>query len=281
MVRAASLQETLQGVARFVGPLSAGFLIAALDEAATLWIAAGLFLLAVALVAGVARQEIDHEQPLTPRQAYRDMRAGFRFLRHEPLLGPLTLLLVAWTAVYVPLATLVFPAWFVFAGQGAGALGLFLGAQALGNILGGLVFAVVSTRVSRYAWFLPTNVASTACLAALLLTDPGSVAAVALSFLVGLISAGSLPIINTAYYSRTPERLLGRAQGASWSLVLSALPLSSLAMGWLVNGYSAATGLVVVVSLNVVMILAFALIPAMRLLDSDDAPARAEKEVGA
>jgi hypothetical protein len=56
LVRATSIQETLQNTAQFVGPLAAGFLIATVAEQGTL--------------------------------------------------------LVAWVAVYVPLRTLVFPAWF-------------------------------------------------------------------------------------------------------------------------------------------------------------------------
>ena len=75
---------------------------------------------------------------------------------------------------------------------------MFLGAQALGAVLDGLVFAAVGPRVSSFWWFVPTEVAATAGLAALLATEPGSVAAVALSFAVGLVAAGSLPIINTA-----------------------------------------------------------------------------------
>jgi macrolide resistance protein len=174
---------------------------------------------------------------------------------------------VAWVAVYVPLSTLVFPAWFNFARQSAGALGVFLGAQALGAILGGLVFAAVGPRVSGYQWFVPTNLAATAGLAALVATEPGSVLAVALSFAVGLVGAGSLPIINTAYYSRTPEELLGRVNGTSFAMVLAALPFSSLAFGWLVNATSPETAIAVVVAANAVMVTTFALLPAMRLID--------------
>jgi hypothetical protein len=121
--------------------------------------------------------------------------------------------------------------------------------------------------VSRYWWFVPTNLAATAGLAGLLATDPGSPAAVALSFAVGLVSAGSLPIINTAYYSRTPEALLGRVNGSSFAIVLAALPFSSLAFGWLVNASSPETAITVVVAGNALMVAAFALLPAMRLVD--------------
>jgi macrolide resistance protein len=207
LVRATSLRETLQNTAQFVGPRAAG----------------------------LERQRLGHDQPLTAASALADVRQGFRFIVSEPLLGPLTWLLVAWVAVYVPLSTLILPAWFNFAREGAGALGLFLGVQALGGVLGGLAFAAVGPKVSKFRWFVATEVVATALLAALLATEPGSAAAVALSFGVGLVGAGSLPIINTAYYSRTPEELLGRVNGTSFAMVLTVLAFSSLAFGWLVN----------------------------------------------
>jgi hypothetical protein len=88
---------------------------------------------------------------------------------------------VAWVAVYIPLSTLIFPAWFNFARESAGALGLFLGVQALGGVLGGLVFA------------------------ALLGTGPGSAAAVALSFGVGLVGPGPCRS-STPPTTRAPPR---------------------------------------------------------------------------
>ena len=175
------------------------------------------------------------------------------------------------TAQFVgPLSTLIFPAWFNFARESAGALGLFLGVQALGGVLGGLVFAAVGPKVSQFWWFVSTEVVATALLAALLGTEPGSAAAVALSFGVGLVGAGSLPIINTAYYSRTPEELLGRVNGTSFAMVLTVLPFSSLAFGWLINATAPEAAITMVVALNAVMVAAFALIPAMRLVDAAD-----------
>lgn len=273
LVRASSLQETLQNTALFIGPLAAGLLIAAVAEQGTLLVAAVMFAAAMALIAGLERQRLHHDQRLTAARALADVRQGFRFIVTEPLLGPLTWLLVAWVAVYVPLSTLIFPAWFNFARESAGALGLFLGVQALGGVLGGLAFAAVGPRVSKFRWFVATGLVATALLAALLATEPGSAAAVALSFGIGLVAAGSLPIINTAYYSRTPEELLGRVNGTSFAMVLTVLPFSSLAFGWLVNATAPETAITLVVAANAVMVAAFALVPAMRLVDAP-APAR-------
>ena len=52
LVRATSLQETLQNTAQFVGPLAAGFLIATVAEQGTLLVAAAMFAAAMALIAG-------------------------------------------------------------------------------------------------------------------------------------------------------------------------------------------------------------------------------------
>jgi hypothetical protein len=90
---------------------------------------------------------------------------------------------------------------------------------------------------------------------------------------IGPLAAGSLPIINTAYYSRTPEALLGRVNGTSFAMVLTALPFSSLAFGWLISATSPETAIAVVVAADAVMVAAFALLPAMRLID---APAEAD-----
>ena len=199
LVLATSLQETLQNTAQFVGPLAAGFLIAAVAEQGTPLVAAAMFPAAMALIAGLERQRITHDQRLTAARALADVREGFRFIADEPLLGPLTFLLVAWVAIYVPLSTLIFPAWFNFARAGAGALG---------------------DHQHR-----------------LLLAHPRGAC-------------------------------MGRVNGTSFAMVLTVLPFSSLAFGWLVNATSPETAIAVVAA-NAVMVAAFALIPAMRLIDQD------------
>jgi hypothetical protein len=50
-------------------------------------------------------------------------------------------------------------------------------------------------------------------------------------------------------------------------MVLTALPFSSLAFGWLINATSPETAIAVVVAADAVMVAAFALLPAMRLID--------------
>ena len=63
LVRATTLQETLQNTALFVGPLAAGLLIAAVAEQGTLLVAAVMFAAAMLLIPGLERQRPVHDQP--------------------------------------------------------------------------------------------------------------------------------------------------------------------------------------------------------------------------
>jgi hypothetical protein len=57
-------------------------------ERGALLVAAALFAAAMALVAGLERQRLTHDQPMTAARAVADVRQGFRFIVTEPLLGP-------------------------------------------------------------------------------------------------------------------------------------------------------------------------------------------------
>jgi hypothetical protein len=89
----------------------------------------------------------------------------------------------------------------------------------------------------------------------------------------GTRARGAAPVELEAVVAGTPEELLGRVSGTSFGMVLTVLPFSSLAFGWLVNATAPETAITLVVAANAVMVAAFALVPAMRLVDVP-APAR-------
>jgi MFS family permease len=146
IVRAMGLQQTLQNVANFIGPLSAGLLVALLSESVTLMFASVLFAVCVFLVIGLPRKNMVHERQLSVRQAYEDMREAVRFVFKDPLLGPMQLFGPLFAFIVGPVSSIVFPAWFVFARQSAVQLGTFLGAQALGGMIGGFLFAAFAPK---------------------------------------------------------------------------------------------------------------------------------------
>ena len=152
IVRAMGIQQTLQNVANFVGPLSAGLLVALLSESITLMFASVLFAFCIFLVLRLPRQTMVHKNQMNARQAYEDMREAVRFIIKDPFLGPMQIFGPFFAFALGPVSAIVLPAWFVFANQSAAQLGIFLGAQALGGMLGGFIFAAFAPKVSQQKW---------------------------------------------------------------------------------------------------------------------------------
>lgn len=267
MTSATSFQKTLQGVAILVGPLAGGFLLAAAGAGAALVVAAALFVAAIIAILRIP-VTIAPSPDLEERHSWiEDIREGLRYLRHEELLGPMTLLLGFWVAVAAPMPTLILPAWFLAEQLPASGLGVLLGLQAVGGILGGLFHVAFHHRVRPRVWFLASNLVNVALLAAFTLVGPGSWVGYGALFMSGFVLAGSMPILNAAYYTRAPEELMGRVTGAGWAVVLAALPLASLAMGWLLSITAPAWGMITVITGDLLVVAAFALVPAFRLID--------------
>lgn len=268
ITRAMGLTQTLQGVANFLGPITAGLLIAGVGEANTLFAAAILFLLCIMLVSRLRKRAMTHEHPMSVRRTYRDMQEAVQFLVKEPFLGKMTFVGPLMGAIFAPIAALILPAWFIFAHQDSRALGIFLGTSAIGGMLGGLVFAAIAKKLPQRTWLIGATAAYGLGMLGLYFLQPGSLLALGVSFLIGSVLSIMFAVPFAAFYSRTPQKLLGRvgSLGAANGALLGAL--SSLGFGWLIHTVSAPTALLACAFIMGGLALAFATMPFTRLLDS-------------
>jgi MFS family permease len=267
ITRAMGLTQTLQGVATFVGPITAGLLIAAFGEANTLLATTVLFGLSVVLAFRLRRKVVTHEQPMSPGQAYRDLRDAVHFLVKEPFLGKMQLFGPLMAAVIVPIPALIFPAWFIFAQQDSRALGIFLGAGAIGGMAGGGTFAALGQRLPQRTWLVGATGLYASALLGLYFLQPGSIAAIGVSFLAGSMLSVMFAVPFTAFYSRTPQELLGRvgSLGAAYGSLVGGL--AALGFGRLMHTVSAPHALLVSALIMAGIATASATMPFMRLLD--------------
>jgi MFS family permease len=272
IVRAMGLQQTLQNVANFVGPLSAGFLVALLSESITLMFASVLFALCILLVLGLPRKTMQRERRISPRQAYEDMREAVQFLIKDPFLGPMQLFGPFFAFVVGPVSAMVIPAWFVFADQSAAQLGIFLAAQALGGMIGGFLFAAFAPRVSQQKWLFGATGAYALALLGLYFLQPGSVVSLLVGFLAGVVFTGIMAIPYSSFYIRTPERLLGRVNSLGAGMGFIIIALASLFFGWLINATSSRTGILVCAILMGLITLGVRFFPFMKHLDEKTGP---------
>lgn len=272
IVRAMGIQQTLQNVANFVGPLSAGLLVALLSESLTLMFASVLFLLCIFFVMGLPRKIMVHAHRMSIRQAYEDMREAVQFLIKDPFLGPMQLFGPFFAFVVGPVSAIVFPAWFVFAHQSAAQLGIFLGAQALGGMIGGFIFAAFAPKVSQHKWLFGATSAYALALLGLYFLKPGSIVSVLVGFLAGIVFTGIMAIPFSSFYIRTPERLLGRVNSLGAGMGSIVIALASLFFGWLINVTSAKTGILACAIAMGLIALGVYLFPFMKHLDERVAP---------
>ncbi len=272
IVRAMGIQQTLQNVANFVGPLSAGLLVALLSESVTLMFASVLFVLCILLVVGLPRKIMVYEHPMSVRQAYEDMREAVQFIIKDPFLGPMQIFGPFFAFVLGPVSAIVFPAWFVFAHQSATQLGIFLGAQALGGMLGGFLFAAFAPKVSQQKWLFGATGAYALALFVLYFLQPGSLLAILVGFMAGVVFTGIFAIPYSSFYIRTPERLLGRVNSLGAGVGFIIIALASLFFGWLINSTSARTGLLACAIVMGLIALGVYLFPFMKHLDEKIEP---------
>jgi MFS family permease len=272
IVRAMGIQQTLQNVANFVGPLSAGLFVAVLSESVTLMFASVLFVLCIFFVMGLPRKIMVHEHQMSLRQAYKDMREAVQFLIKDPFLGPMQLFGPFFAFVIGPVSAIVLPAWFVFAHQSATQLGIFLGAQALGGMIGGFIFAAFAPKVSQHKWLFAATSAYALALLGLYFLRPGSLIAVLVGFLAGVAFTGIMAIPFSSFYTRTPERLLGRVNSLGAGMGSIIIALASLFFGWLINTTSAKTGILACAIVMGLIALSVLLFPFMKHLDEKVEP---------
>jgi len=175
-----------------------------------------------------------------------------------------------------PVSAIVLPAWFVFANQSAVQLGIFLGAQALGGMIGGFLFAALAPRVSQHRWLVGATGGYALALLGLYFLQPGSAAALLVGFLAGVVFTGIMAIPYSSFYIRTPERLLGRVNSLGAGMGFIVISLASLFFGWLINISSSKTGLLACAILMGLIALGVLFLPFMKHLDD-----KMEREVGA
>lgn len=267
LIRAMGLQQMLQNTAMFLGPITAGLLVGIFTESLTLLVTSILFLICVLLIMGADQKLKLHENVMTIQRTVADINEAIRFIFEEPYLGPMQLFGSLYAFVLMPIPAVIFPSWFVFSSKGSVPLGVFLGAQALGGIVGGLVFAAFAPKTSQHKWLVGSTAGYGIALFSLYFLLPGSVASVVVGFLAGAIFTGIMTIPYTAFYSRTPEHLLGRVNSigaASGSMVAAC---ASIFFGWLVHSTSAGTGILVCALILIVMAILGWFLPFMKLLD--------------
>jgi MFS family permease len=242
LTAAVSLETMSMQAAKMIGPLVGGFLLARLGPAACYLVFAGLSVGALAATRRLARRVA---LPGVPggEPVLDSLVAGLREVRgHPTILGVL--------AVTVLMNTLVFPYQQmlpVFARDvlqvGPAPLGLLVGAQGLGALLGSAVIAARGDPVGQARLFAGSSLAGALLLLAFA-WSPWYALSLALQLAIGATDSGFGTMQSAIVLLAAPERAQGRVMGIL-SACIGTQPVGSLWIGLLASrmGAPLATGL--------------------------------------
>jgi MFS family permease len=263
--RATSLIQIIERSSRLIGAPLGGLLIALIGTENVLWLDAASFFISAGIIAVTIKvhQPVQHEG-YKPRGKYFDeLRQGLRFIFNDKLMLAIVIMVMVTNFLDAVFGGVVQP---VFVKQVYGQaldLGLLIGANGAGAVIGALIFSVVGPRLPRYTVFV-VGFVLTSLKFFLYATYPPLW--VALVFVVLFsIGAGPLnPIISAVEYERVPRNMRGRVGGAVSAGAWSAMPFGMLIGGVLTEQFGVRPMLLGLGVIYFITTLSMAFIPAMK-----------------
>ena len=263
--RATSLIQIIERSSRLIGAPLGGLLIALVGTENVLWLDAASFFISAAIIAVTIKvhQSVQHEEKRPNGNYFDELRDGLRFIYNDKLMLAIVVMVMATNFLDAVFSGVVQP---VFVKQVYGRaldLGLLIGANGAGAVIGALIFSVIGPRLPRHAVFV-VGFVLTSLKFFLYATYPPLW--VALVFVVIFsMGAGPLnPIIGAVEYERVPKTMRGRVGGAVSAGAWSAMPLGMLIGGVITEQFGVHSMLLGLGIIYFVTTLSMAFIPAMK-----------------
>jgi predicted MFS family arabinose efflux permease len=183
------------------------------------------------------RTAVDGHVAAAPEPYLDALRAGARFLRRDPLIGALMLMVLASNFFDQANGVVFIPVWAHDRVGSATAMAVVFGAMGVGAVLGNLVFTALAPRLPRY-WTFTIGFLLGGGWPYVALGLSRSVAVVgSVAFVSGFVMAGVNPILSAVGFERVPAELQARVMGLTRAVSWAGLPLGGLAGGLAVAGF--------------------------------------------
>lgn len=268
--RLIGLREALSGICLLVGPGIAGILVAALEPVAVMWMTSGIAALAAVFTLGVPAQAsvLPEESPQETRQKTPgSVFSGLVIILRSPLLRMMVLLGLALGTVLAATQGMVIPVHFAFGGQPQ-YVGFVLSALAAGLLVGGALFAGLSSRLPRRSWFFAG--VSVIAVGFVVIAVLGPVWSIFVGAgLVGFGGGAVNAVVGLTFVENVDDDKRGKVLGAQNAL-LTVVPAAGIGgASLLIEWGSLQVAAIVLAVLWVVSAAAVLLSPQIRLLGSE------------
>ncbi|MFJ9443601.1 MFS transporter [Kitasatospora sp. NPDC101235] len=241
MERATGLSGVTERLASTIGPAVGGGLVALIGPLAGLAINAGTFalgslIIAIALPHGMGRSAVpaaatDPSEQEPPAGYWRMFREGFTFLRSEPLLLTVIVMIGITNLIDAGFTTVLVPVWARESGNGPAAIGLLAAVMGATAVVGSLIAAAVASRLPRRTVFFTGFLLCGAPRFLVLALGAPMWLVFTVVAISGFGSGFLNPIIGAVLFERVPRHLLGRVHALGDSLAWAGIPLGGLVAG--------------------------------------------------
>lgn len=213
-----------------LGAPLAGILVASLGPHPALYLTATAFAVSAMLTATRVRLPQSTLPEQNGQGYWRDLRDGFRFVVHDPLLIRIIGLVLITNTLDAARSGTLMPLYAVEHLDGPTSLGIIVGAFGAAALVGTVVFGYIAHRLPRRVPFaLCFTIAGSYALAPAFGFDlPGMIGA---AVLCGLAAGSINPIIGAAQFDRVPVHLRARVLGLVTAGAWAGMPLGGLLGG--------------------------------------------------
>lgn len=271
--RVTGLGSAIERGATMIGAAIAGGLVATIGAANAVAVDAVSFgvcaLLLMVTTGGVGRAVVPatSAEEAGPSSYGGELREGWRFLRRDPVLLSLCLMIAVTNLLDLAWAAVLLPVWAHDSGAGVGALGLVFSVWGGASMLGSFVAAAYGARLPRFKTYVVAFLVTGLPRFVLFALGVPWWAILAMCVVGGCASGFLNPVLGAVQFERIPSHLVGRVTALSSALCWSLMPLGGVLGGVLVTGVGLEPAMLVIGACYLVATMAPAFLPRFREMD--------------
>jgi MFS family permease len=280
MERATGLASTVERSASMLGAALAGGLVAWVGPANALVVDAASFGLAAVVLAWSTRSLASRPEPAMmaaepPAPYLTELREGWDFLRRDPVLFGIAVMVAVTNLLDLAYAGLLVPVWAKESGSGAGAIGLLFAVFAGASVVGSMAAAAWGERLPRFRVYLFAFLICGAPRFFILGFDMPVWVVLGFAVVSGFGSGFINPVLGAVMFERIPQPLMGRVTSLTGAMCFALMPFGGLLGGVLVGQFGLTAALLLCGAAYFVATMAPAVDPRWRDMDRRPvAPAR-------
>lgn len=246
-----------------------GIIIAAIGATNLLYLDAATFFVSAGIVATrVPSAIVSRPEGASGgmRRYLEDVREGFLFLHRDRVVFWMVTSFATGSLLAEPIYGVILPVYTQERYGNAVNLGLIFGALAVGSLIGNVIYATLSHRITRRQMLLGGFLVRGLAFTVLIFTPPWWV--IALAIFIGAVALEPVnPLSMTMMQERVPQGMRGRAFSAVAAIQACALPIGLVVYGSLLDRIGTSATLALFVAVNLAFPVWMCVVPALRHLD--------------